>query len=365
MIIDYYTIYLIQSSNFMKYLEIVKPDDWHVHFREGKWLNVLVPETSKLYNRAVVMPNLIEPIVNIKQALFYKQQILNFSRNNAFFEPLMTYYLNESITVKDLIDAKKNNVIFAAKLYPAGATTNSSKGVKQISKIFKLLEIMSKLNIPLLIHGEVNDKKIDIFDRERVFIENHLIQIHEKFPNLKITLEHITTKFAVDFVNQSSNEIKASITPHHLILNRTDMLEHKIKPHYYCLPILKREEDRKALLNAAFNQNQKFFMGTDSAPHDIKDKENACGCAGVFNTINSVQTLVQIFYNNNKLETLENFISINGALHYELPINSQKVKLKKYKEAIEFPNSLKINHLKVKVFKPNFDVFWQIEDEIT
>ena len=347
----------------MNTLEIIKPDDWHVHFRESPLLEKLVPETSKLFNRVIVMPNLEEPITNSEQALIYKNKILSFSKNNKFFEPLITFYLNKNIVSKDLIYAFQNNIIFAVKLYPAGATTNSSKGVKNINEIFDILEIMSDNNIPLLIHGEVNDRKVDIFDREKVFIKKELIKIIENFPNLKITLEHITTKFAVDFINQAPKNVKASITPHHLVLNRTDMLEHKIKPHYYCLPILKREEDRKALLSAAFNKNQKFFMGTDSAPHDIRLKENDCGCAGVFNTINSLQLLTQIFENNFCLNMLENFVSINGCLHYDKLTNNQKITLEKHNTPIHFDKYLQVNDLKIKIFKPPFDVFWDIKKE--
>jgi len=347
----------------MTYLEIIKPDDWHVHFREGEFLEKLVPETSKLYNRAIVMPNLSTPITNSKLAKNYKNQILKFSKINKSFNPLMTFYLNNEVSSDDLIKAHKNNLIFAAKLYPMGATTNSSKGVKNILSMFKIFEKMSENKIPLLIHGEVNEKKIDIFDREKIFIDRYLKSIHENFPNLKITLEHITTKFAVDFVNHASENLKASITPHHLILNRTDMLEHKIKPHYYCLPILKKEDDRKYLLKAAFNQNKKFFLGTDSAPHHILNKENECGCAGIFNTINSIQMLTQLFSNHGMLNRLENFLSLNGPLHYGLPINSQKIKLKKKKIPINFPNYLETENIKFKIFKPPFDVYWQIVEE--
>ena len=347
----------------MNKIELIKPDDWHVHFREGLILERLVPETSKLFNRAIVMPNLKIPITSSKHALNYRNNILKFSKNNNLFEPLLTFYLNKEISQRDLISAFKNKIIFAVKLYPAGATTNSSKGVKKISEVFNILETMEQYKIPLLIHGEVNDKNIDIFDREKKFIENELPHIYQNFPTLKITLEHITTRYAVNFINETSNNIKASITPHHLILNRTDMLEHKIKPHYYCLPILKREEDRTALLDAACNKNQKFFMGTDSAPHDIKTKENECGCAGVFNTINSIQILTQIFDNNNKLDYLENFISKNGPLHYEVSPNVQKITLQKQTQPIIFPDTLNLKKQKIKIFKPDFDVFWQITNE--
>lgn len=344
----------------MNTLEIIKPDDWHVHFRESPLIEKLVPETSKLFNRAIVMPNLEEPITNSQQALLYKNKILNFSKNNRFFEPLITFYLNKNIVSKDLIYAFKNDIIFAVKLYPAGVTTNSSKGVTNINEIFDILEIMSDNNIPLLIHGEVNDRKVDVFDREKVFIEKELIKIIKNFPNLKITLEHITTKFAVDFINQASDNVRASITPHHLVLNRTDMLEHRIKPHYYCLPVLKREEDRKALLSASFNKNQKFFMGSDSAPHDIRLKENDCGCAGVFNTINSVQLLTQIFENNSCLNMLENFVSINGPLHYEKEKNLETITLKKQDKPINYDEYLKIKDIKIKIFKPPFNVYWEV-----
>tara|TARA_B100000900_G_C20540664_1_gene700306 strand:- start:86 stop:1135 length:1050 start_codon:yes stop_codon:yes gene_type:complete len=347
----------------MNNIQIIKPDDWHVHFREGELMKLLVPETSKLYNRAIVMPNLINPISNQKLAIKYKDEILKFSKNNLDFEPLITFYLTEDLPAKELVKAFNENTIFGAKLYPAGATTNSSRGVKNISKIFNLLEIMSNYKIPLLIHGEVNDEKVDVFDREKVFIDNVLIQIIDKFPNLKITLEHITTKHAVDFINNASNNVKASITPHHLILNRTDMLAHRIKPHYYCLPILKREDDRNALLKAAFNENNKFFMGTDSAPHELHSKESACGCAGVFNTINSIQIVTQLFENYNKIHLLENFLSINGSLHYKLPINSQKINLVKQETPIDFPEFLNGKNFKIKIFKPNFKVYWQIIGE--
>ncbi len=347
----------------MSILEIIKPDDWHVHFREGDFIKSLVPETSKLYNRVIVMPNLSNPITSIAQIKKYKNEILNNSVNKNF-EPLMTFYLTESLDVNELIKAFKNNLVFAVKLYPSGATTNSAKGVKNFKNIFPVLEKMSEKNIPLLIHGEVNDKKIDIFDREKIFIENELIPIIEKFPFLKITLEHITTKFAVDFVEKSNSNIKASITPHHLILNRTDLLEHKIKPHYYCLPILKKEQDRKSLVAAATSGSQNFFLGTDSAPHHINDKENECGCAGVFNTINSIQMITQIFDNENRLNNLESFLSKNGPNHYSLPENKDKIILKKLSKPLKFNKYLENNNYKIRIFNPPFPIYWDIKEEL-
>ena len=348
----------------MNKIEIIKPDDWHVHFREGEILKKIVPFTSSLYNRAIIMPNISSPIITSHQARLYKQEILKHSKNNKSFEPLITFYLTENLILNELIAAYKNKDVFAVKLYPAGATTNSSKGIKNISSKYHVFEQLCKNEIPLLIHGEINEKSVDVFDREKVFIENELIPIINKFPELKITLEHITTKFAVDFINKANDNIKASITPHHLILNRTDMLEHKIKPHYYCLPILKREDDRKALLQAAFNNNRKYFLGTDSAPHTVDQKEMECGCAGIFNTINSIQVLTQIFENNSKLDKLENFVSVNGCLHYNLPINKSTIRLEKSVNPIVFDEFLNIKNNKIKIFKPNFDVFWEIKNDI-
>ena len=344
----------------MKNITLIKPDDWHVHFREGDLLKKLVPETSKIYNRAIVMPNLSEPITTGNQAINYRKEILNYSSNNELFEPLMTIYFTENLNINSLIESYKSKEFFAVKLYPSGATTNSSKGIKNISKKYNIIEKMCKNEIPLLIHGEVNDNKVDVFDREKFFIEKELYPINKKFPDLRITLEHITTKFAVDYINQANENLKASITPHHLILNRTDMLEHKIKPHYYCLPILKREDDRKELLNAAFNENNKFFLGTDSAPHFTDQKETSCGCAGIFNTINSIQMLAQVFENHKMLNRLEHFISINGPLHYKLPVNKDKITLKKLERPIHFKDYLKVKNENIKIFKPNFDVFWDI-----
>lgn len=347
----------------MDSFEIIKPDDWHVHFREGIFLKHIVPETAKIFGRAIVMPNLEQPIQDQRTASLYRKEILKYVDQNLKFEPLITYYLGEKINSEDLKLAFINKNIFAAKLYPKGVTTNSSKGVGEIEKIFHLLEIMSEIGMPLLIHGETNEKETDIFDREKVFIDLILEKIINHFPNLKVTLEHITTNYAVNYILSKPNNIKASITPHHLILNRNDLLLEKIKPHFYCLPILKREEDRIALLNIALEGNENFFLGTDSAPHNVSQKENECGCAGIFNTINCLQTLVQLFDNHNKLHNLEKFISINGSNHYNLSHNKMKIKLIKQMHPISFPNYLIFNNFKIRVFKPPFDVFWDYHIE--
>ena len=347
----------------MQILEITKPDDWHVHFREGVFLKHIVPETAKIFGRAIVMPNLKNPIQDQRTAILYKNKILKYVDKNLKFEPLITYYLSEKIKSNDLKLAFLSKNVFAAKLYPKGVTTNSSKGVDEIEKIFHLLEVMSEIKMPLLIHGEANDKELDIFDREKVFIDLILEKIINRFPDLKVTLEHITTKHAVNYILSKPNNIKASITPHHLILNRNDLLLEKIKPHYYCLPILKRENDRKALLKVILEGNENFFLGTDSAPHDISQKESACGCAGIFNSVNCIQTLAQLFCNHNKLHNLEKFISINGSNHYKLNQNKMKIKLVKQNHPINFKNYLIFKNHKIKIFKPPFDVFWDYYNE--
>ena len=346
----------------MTKLKIIKPDDWHVHFRDGEILKKVVPETCKSFDRAIVMPNLINPIQTMKQIIDYKKTILEHARINSDFSPLMTFYITENLKKSELEHAFKSKNLFACKLYPAGVTTNSDFGINNIENIFSLLEKMEDLGIPLLIHGEVNNQKVDIFYREQVFIEKYLERIIENFPSLKITLEHITTKFSVDYINSKNSKLKASITPHHLIYNRTDMLAHTIKPHLYCLPILKKEEDRQSLLEVALNGNKNFFLGTDSAPHLIHQKESDCGCAGIFNSINCLETLVQLFENNNSLFNLEKFVSINGAKHYSLKTNQNTISFFKKNTPLKFKDFLYVDKHKIKIFRPPFDVFWHKDD---
>lgn len=340
-------------------IEITKPDDWHVHFRDNELLNAVVPQTSKYFGRAIVMPNLIPPILTGMDALKYKKRIEKAIPPEDKFKPLMTLYLREDINSEDLKSSFENGFVFAAKLYPAGATTNSDAGVKNIKKIMPILEIMAKLNMPLLIHGEVTDKSIDIFDREKLFIDTSLSFICSELPELKITLEHITTIDATTYVLEGNN-IAASITPHHLALNRNAMFLNGIRPHFYCLPVLKREKHREALVKAATSGNKKFFLGTDSAPHQLQDKENSCGCAGIFNTINCIPILAQIFENEKSIYQLENFISKNGAAHYGLDLNKDKIKLIKTKEALVFNKTLDFQSSKISIFNPMFPVYWKI-----
>jgi dihydroorotase len=341
-------------------IEILKPDDWHVHFRDHEIMKAVVPETSRNFSRALVMPNLLPPILSGKDAVNYKKRIEKTIPSNHNFIPLMTIYLTEKTDKKDLEQSFNNGIVFGAKLYPAGATTNSDSGVKNIEKIIPLLEIMEKIGMPLLIHGEVTDNKVDIYDREKVFIETILYEICKKFPNLKITLEHITTKDAVTFIKQSNHNVAATITPQHLALNRNAIFSGGIKPHYYCLPILKREEHRLELIKAATSGNKKFFLGSDTAPHFLKEKQSECGCAGIFNASYCMSILAEIFDKNNSISKLQNFTSLNGSYHYNIKPNSKKIKLIKNKNPLEFLDSIKVGKNSIKIFKPDFNVFWEV-----
>ena len=346
----------------MEKIEITKPDDWHVHFRDGEILKNVVPETTRHFARSIVMPNLVPPILNGNDAEKYKKRIMNAIPKDDFFNPLMTIYLTETTNKHELRKSYERKQVFAAKLYPAGATTNSDSGVRDIKKIIPVLETMTEIGMPLLIHGEVTDKNIDIFDREKVFIDLILNFICNELPELKITLEHITTKEAKAYVIESNQNIAASITPHHLALNRNAIFFGGIRPHNYCLPVLKREIHRKALLDAAVSGNPKFFLGTDSAPHLTRDKESACGCAGVFNATYCLSILAQLFENENALSRLESFVSLNGAQHYSLKTNNEKVTMIKLNHKLSFREYLDFNGQKIKIFKPDFPVFWTIAD---
>ena len=341
-------------------IEIIKPDDWHVHFRDDAILKAVVKETTRHFARSIVMPNLVPPILNGKDALQYKKRIERAIPKYHQFTPFMTLYLTENTNKNDLKESYKNGLIFAVKLYPAGATTNSDSGVKNLKKVMHLLEIMAEVGIPLLIHGEVTDKEIDIFDREKIFIDQKLDFICRELPNLKITLEHITTKEAVTFITEGNENLAASITPHHLAMNRNDIFVGGIRPHHYCLPILKRETHRKFLVNAAISGNSKFFLGTDTAPHFKLDKENECGCAGVFNATYCMSILTQVFDNNNALNNLEKFTSVNGAKHYNLDINTKKLRMVKKIEPIKFKNFLSVGYQEILIFKPNFPIYWEV-----
>ena len=344
----------------MKTIEIIKPDDWHVHFRDHEILKNVVPETTRHFSRAIVMPNLTPPILTGQDAIKYKNRIEKAIPKEDKFLPLMTLYLTENTNENEIKKSYENKLVFAAKLYPAGATTNSESGVKDIKKIMPLLETMSKIGMPLLIHGEVTNSEIDIFDREKEFIDNTLDFICNQLPDLKITLEHITTKEATLYVNEGNKNLSATITPHHLALNRNAIFVGGIRPHYYCLPILKRETHREALVKVATSGNPKFFLGTDTAPHLMSDKESACVCAGIFNATYCLSTLAQIFDNQKSLSKLEKFVSLNGANHYKLKSNVEKITLVKSNEALILKKVLSVDKQNISIFNPGFPIFWNV-----
>ncbi|MBT5187982.1 MAG: dihydroorotase [Gammaproteobacteria bacterium] len=313
----------------MQELTITRPDDWHVHLRDGAVLKNTVAHTARYFGRAIVMPNLSPAVVTTEAALAYRERILAQRPSGSNFNPLMTLYLTDNTSPEEITLAKASGQIFGVKLYPAGATTNSESGVTSVDNISACLEVMSELGLPLLIHGEVTDSSIDIFDREKIFIDNILSKITAEFPNLKVVLEHITTKQAVDFVSSSSDKVGATITPQHLLYNRNHMLVGGIRPHFYCLPILKRNEHQQALLDIVESGNNKFFLGTDSAPHATDTKENACGCAGCYSAHAALELYAEVFDALNALDKLEAFASFNGPDFYGLSRNDDKITLAK------------------------------------
>lgn len=311
-------------------IKLLQPDDWHLHVRSGEALKSVIGMTARQMGRAIIMPNLNPPVTSAKQAEKYRNEILAALPADTEFDPLMVLYLTNNTSAKDIEQASKSSFVKAAKLYPAGATTNSDSGVTDIKNIYPALEMMSKTGMLLLVHGEVTHVEIDIFDREAVFIDQVLTQIVRDFPELKIVFEHITTKDAVDFVLASDERVAATITPHHLLANRNDMLVGGIRPHYFCLPILKRANPHQlALLAAATSGNPKFFLGTDSAPHAKGAKESACGCAGILSSHCAIELYATIFESQNALDKLEGFASHFGPDFYELARNTRTITLSK------------------------------------
>lgn len=307
-------------------LTIQTPDDWHLHFRDGDMLQETVPATARCFRRAVVMPNLVPPVTTGELASAYRERILAARPANSALEPIMTIYLTDTTTAQDIKAAKAAGVL-AAKMYPAGATTNSHSGVSSLSSLFPVLAALVENDMLLLVHGEVTEAHVDIFDREKVFIEQHLSQIVAKFPDLRIVLEHITTADAVEFVSNSSANVAATITPQHLMLNRNDMLVGGIRPHNYCLPVLKRATHQQALRAIVASGNPKFFLGTDSAPHAKHRKESACGCAGCYSAWSAIELYAQVFEELGALDKLEGFASHYGADFYRLPRNEGTITL--------------------------------------
>jgi len=308
-------------------LKIIQPDDWHLHLRDGEVLADTIYHTSSRFARAIVMPNLAVPVTTTQQALDYRNRILDNTPEGHNFNPLMTLYLTDNTSTEEIRKASSSDFIKAVKLYPAGATTNSAAGVTNIRHCYKVLEVMQELKLPLLIHGEVTTADIDIFDREKIFIDKVLIPLHNDFPELKIVFEHITTSNAVDYINHSDKQLAATITAHHLLMNRNDMLVGGIKPHYYCLPVLKKNSHQKALIKAATSGSNKYFLGTDSAPHSQQNKESSCGCAGMFTSHAAIEFYAEAFEQANALDQLEKFSSFNGPDFYNLPRNTNTINL--------------------------------------
>ncbi|MEQ3514987.1 dihydroorotase [Pseudoalteromonas sp. BZB3] len=338
-------------------LTITRPDDWHIHLRDGVQLKDTVRDVSRYMGRAIIMPNLVPPATCTDTALSYRDRIMA-AEPQGNFEPLMVLYLTDKTTPEEIRRAKATGKIFAAKLYPAGATTNSDSGVTDIENVFPALEAMQEVGMLLLVHGEVTDSSIDIFDRERVFLETKLSKVVDAFPGLKIVLEHITTKDAVEFVEAASDNVAATITAHHLLYNRNHMLAGGIRPHYYCLPILKRNTHQQALIKAATSGNPKFFLGTDSAPHAKDKKEAACGCAGAYTAHAAIELYAEAFEEVNALDKLEGFASHFGADFYGLPRNSDTITLEK--SPWQVPDSYPLGDADVVPIKAGAEIDWKV-----
>ena len=313
----------------MQTLTITSPDDFHLHLRDGAMMRGVVPDSARQFARAIIMPNLEPPVVTTAQALEYHGRIKAALPAGSRFEPMMTLFLTDNTTTAELHAAGESSHIFAIKYYPAGATTNSENGVTSIDRIYPLLEVMDEIRLPLLMHGEVTDADIDIFDRERVFIERILDPLMQKFVNLPVVFEHITTREAVEYIKQGPDNLVATITPHHLLLNRNALLAGGLRPHNYCLPVLKAEQHREAIVAAATSGHPRFFLGTDSAPHFKRAKESACSCAGIYSAHSAIELYAEIFEQAGRLDRLENFASRFGADFYGLPQNSSSITLEK------------------------------------
>jgi len=319
-------------------LTLTRPDDWHLHLRDGVALRAVLPHTAQRFARAIVMPNLKAPVTTVTQALAYRERILAALPHGARFEPLMTIYLTERTSPEEIAAARKSGFVHAVKYYPAGATTNSESGVTDLNRCRSVFAAMEKHDLPLLLHGEVTDPAVDIFDREQIFIERHLAPLVRDYPKLRIVLEHVTTRQAVDFVTQAPANVAATITVHHLLHNRSAMFQGGVRPHYYCLPVLKREEHRAALVKAATGGSPKFFLGTDSAPHARHLKESGCGCAGIYTAHAALELYAEAFEAAGALKQLEAFASYFGPDFYRLPRNHDFVTL--MKESWSVPKEL-------------------------
>ena len=344
----------------MNRLTLQRPDDWHLHLRDGAMLKAVLPETARDFGRAIIMPNLVPPVVTGADAAAYRDRILAVMPDGADFTPLMTLYLTEETDPADVALAHASGLITAIKLYPAGVTTNSASGVRDFDKVRPVLEKMAEIGLPLCVHGEVTHSEVDIFDREAVFIETVLDPIRRATPGLKVTMEHVTTSDAVDYVMGAEGHIGATITTHHLMINRNHLLVGGIRPHYYCLPVAKRESHRKALVKAATSGHARFFLGTDSAPHTDPNKLSECGCAGVFSATNTMACLAHVFEAEDALDKLEAFASLNGPAHYGVPVNEATITLEKHDNPLPFPDKIASGEGPVTLFDPGVSLLWRV-----
>ncbi|WP_439122744.1 dihydroorotase [Marivita sp.] len=340
-------------------LTIKTPDDWHLHLRDGAMLRAVAAESARHFARAIIMPNLVPPVVTGAHAAEYRDRILAALPEGADFTPLMTLYLTEDTDPDDLARAHADGLITAVKLYPAGATTNSASGVANFDRVRPVLEKMAEIGCPLCVHGEVTDSEIDIFDREAVFIERVLDPIRRATPGLRVVMEHITTMQGVEYASEGGPELGATITTHHLVINRNHILAGGIKPHYYCLPVAKREEHRLALRRAATSGDPTFFLGTDSAPHTDANKLLPCGCAGCFTATNTLSILAEVFEAEGTLDRLESFTSINGPKFYRLPMNEKTITLTKG-DPVEYPSHIDTDDGPVTMFDPMMPLHWRV-----
>ena len=345
----------------MDSITLRRPDDWHLHLRDGAMLAGIAPESARHFARAIIMPNLVPPVVTGAQAQAYKDRILAALPAGSGFAPLMTLYLTEESDPADIVAAHQSGLITAVKLYPAGATTNSTSGVRDFDKVRPVLEAMAENGIPLCVHGEVTDPAIDIFDREAVFIDRVLDPIRRATPGLRVVMEHITTSQGADYARDGGPDLAATITTHHLVINRNHILVGGIKPHYYCLPVAKREEHRLALRAAATSGDASFFLGTDSAPHIDPLKENGCGCAGCFTATNTMSILAEVFEQDGALDQLEAFASLNGPAFYRLPSNDDTITLTKG-APVTYPAKIETGDGPVTVFDPMMPLHWRVAD---
>ena len=348
------------SARTMTRLTLIRPDDWHLHLRDGEVLASVLPDTARQFARAIVMPNLDPPVTTTEEARAYRERILAALPVGTQFEPLMTLYLTEATPPAEIAQAKASSFVRAVKYYPAAATTNTAVGVTHLKRCYPVFAAMERHDLPLLMHGEVTDPSVDAFDREAVFIERHLAPLVREFPGLRMVLEHITTRAAVEFVSQAPDNVAATITPHHLLLNRNAMFEGGLRPHHYCLPLLKREAHRTALITAATNGNPKFFLGTDSAPHPRRAKESACGCAGIYTAHAALELYAEAFEQAGALDRLEAFASFHGPDFYRLPRNHDRVTL--VKESWPVPSEINLGADTLVPLRAGETVAWKLAE---